>query len=409
MKFLREKLARRFFVFLVVLCAGELCFLGACGVIHIRKLQRALVDQELAAASYLLEQQVPPALVASAWKNTRVTQEGARLLQSMGHERQSISYGILLMEQAGGGLLLPLLSGGIFFATGLLLGAGRFLQRREQAYEEAEGVVAQYAQGKFGEHLPGGKTGALYQLFGSVEQLALSLQAKNEAEHQTKEFLKDMIANISHQLKTPLAALHMYMEILTEEANREETVRNFSRKSLGSLERMQELIQSLLKMARLDTGTIVFERRMCRVSELVEEAVGELVERARRENKEILKIGDAGEHVFCDFGWTKEALGNLVKNALDHTSPGGIIGISWERSPAILRLCVEDNGDGIRPEDMHHIFKQFYRGRESGSRPGVGLGLSLAKAIVEGQGGLLSVESRPGEGSLFWISFLTEL
>ena len=111
----------------------------------------------------------------------------------------------------------------------------------------------------------------------------------------------------------------------------------------------------------------------------------------------------------CDPEWTKEAIGNLVKNALDHTKAGGIICISWEQTPGIFRLSVADNGCGIAEEDIHHIFKQFYRSSTSSDRQGAGLGLSLAKTILEGQGGNLSVESSPGEGSIFHMSFLTDL
>ena len=94
-----------------------------------------------------------------------------------------------------------------------------------------------------------------------------------------------------------------------------------------------------------------------------------------------------------------------MKNALDHTKAGGTIRICWQRSPVLIRLSVEDDGCGILPEDMHHIFKRFYQSRQTDDRQGVGLGLSLAKKIVEEQGGSLSVESRPGEGSVFRISF----
>ncbi len=109
--------------------------------------------------------------------------------------------------------------------------------------------------------------------------------------------------------------------------------------------------------------------------------------------------------VWCDPEWTKEAVGNLVKNALDHTIAGGKVKIAWQRSPIIVRLTVEDDGCGILPEDIHHIFKRFYRSRNSGNGQGIGIGLSLAKMIVEGQDGNLSVESSPGEGSIFRISF----
>lgn len=135
------------------------------------------------------------------------------------------------------------------------------------------------------------------------------------------------------------------------------------------------------------------------------QAAGELFERARQEQKEIVMEGLPDACLYCDPEWTGEAVGNLIKNALDHTKAGETIKIAWERSPAIFRLTVTDNGCGIAPEDIYHIFKRFYRSRSSSDRQGAGLGLSLAKAIVEGQGGTLSVESSPGEGSVFSMSF----
>jgi signal transduction histidine kinase len=298
---------------------------------------------------------------------------------------------------------------GVFFAAVLLSGAVFFFRRRDRFYEDAEKIIEQYAENQFGKKLPVGETGTIYQLFGSIEQLAMSLQAKNEMEHKAKVFLKDMISNISHQLKTPLAALNMYMEIITEEPWNGETVKNFSQKSIQSLERMEQLIRSLLKMARLDTGNIIFEKRYCFISELAAQAVDDLLERARQEGKEIRMDGFSEERILCDQEWTKEAVGNLVKNALDHTETGGNIRIAWKRSPAIFSLTVEDDGCGIAPEDLHHIFKQFYRSKKSSDRQGAGLGLSLARSIAEGQGGSLSVESSPGEGSIFQMTLPAEV
>ena len=400
-----EKQTRRFYIFLISICALQICFLGICGIFQAGSIRRVLVNRELAAASYLLEQDIEPALIASAWNHTEVTEAGEKLLRTIGHTEDTPAYLLFLAEQTSIPLSLILLSAGILFAAVLLAGTAHFLRGREHFYERAEKVIAEYADGRFGAHLPSGKTGTIYQLFGSIEQLALSLQAKSEMEHRAKSFLKDMISNISHQLKTPLAALNMYMEIISEEPQNEDAVKKFSRKSMQSLERMEQLIQSLLKMARLDTGNIVFEKRKCFVSELVSQAADDLLERARQEGKEIVVRGNSEEMLSCDLEWTKEAVGNLVKNALDHTGTGGRIRISWKRSPAVFRLIVEDNGSGIAQEDIHHIFKQFYRSRVSASRQGVGLGLPLAKAIVEGQGGSLSVESCAGKGSVFQITF----
>ena len=213
----------------------------------------------------------------------------------------------------------------------------------------------------------------------------------------------------------------MYMEILQEEPEREENVREFSAKALQSLERMQRLIGLLLKIMRLDAGSVRFEPEDCQVPELVREAVEELSTRAKQEGKRLIVEGDSRDRVRCDPVWTAEALSNLVKNALDHMDRGGTVRVSWLRSPGLFRLQVEDDGCGILPEDMPHIFKRFYRSSRDRNSQGIGLGLPFARAVVEGQGGVLSVNSSPAEGRLsegkgpsggrtvFSISFLSEL
>lgn len=406
MKFLYEKQTRRFYLFLIMVCMLQICFLGACGTFQAQDIRRILVERERAAASYLLEEGVSPEMLASAWNHTEVTKEGEKLLRMIGHTERTQSYLLLIIEQTSLPLIIILLLAGVIFAAAILIGSALFLQKRESFYEDAEKVITQYAEDRFELHLPFGETGAVYQLFGSIEKLAMSQQAKSETEHKAKLFLKNMISNISHQLKTPLAALNMYMEIITEEPDNKDAVKSFAEKSMQSLERMEKLIQSLLKMARLDAGSIVFEKQRCLAEELAAEAVDDFKERARCEGKSIVQEGRPEEVLFCDKEWTKEAVGNLVKNALDHTETGDSIRVSWRGTPAVFILTVEDNGCGIAPEDIHHIFKQFYRSRGSSDRQGAGLGLSLAKSIIEGQGGILSVESSPGKGSIFRITFL---
>ena len=138
-------------------------------------------------------------------------------------------------------------------------------------------------------------------------------------------------------------------------------------------------------------------------------SVNELTTRAENENKQIQIDGDRGQQLICDMEWTGEAIGNIVKNALDHTQAGGIVYITWDRTPAVFRIFISDNGNGIAPEDIHHIFKRFYRSKHSLDTQGIGLGLPLAKSIIEGQGGVISVQSEVGKGTRFTLSFLTEL
>ena len=311
---------------------------------------------------------------------------------------------------AGEGAPRAVLAGSLLAAACLLLGGSAFfLCRRARLYRQAAEIVRQYMEGDFHAHLPQNEEGDLYQLFSGVEQLATMLQSKNEAEHKNREFLKSTISDISHQLKTPLAAMMMYQEILAGEPDSTDTVREFSGKMGASLQRMERLIQSLLKITRLDSGSIVFERRDILVTELIHRSIRDLQTRAEREDKIIETVGEAGARLICDAEWTAEALGNLVKNALDHTKAGGRIRLSWAQTPGMLQLRVADNGSGIAPEDIHHIFKRFYRSRHTLDTPGIGLGLPLAKSIIEGQGGVITVQSTPGEGAVFTVSFLTKL
>ena len=176
-----------------------------------------------------------------------------------------------------------------------------------------------------------------------------------------------------------------------------------------SLKRMEQLILSMLKITRLDTGNIIFEKKSCRVSELIAHSVNDLTTRAKSESKQIQIDGDGEQQLICDMEWTGEAIGNIVKNALDHTQAGGIVRITWERTPAMFRIFISDNGNGIVPEDIYHIFKRFYRSKHSLDTQGIGLGLPLAKSIIEGQNGVISVQSEVGKGTLFTLSFLTDL
>lgn len=300
-------------------------------------------------------------------------------------------------------------AGGGFLMLILLAGTFAVFWRRDRLYRQAEGIVSGFMKGDYSRRLPQNGEGTVYQLFASVDRLATMLKAKNEAEHQRKEFLKETISDISHQLKTPLAALSMYQEILEEEPDHPDTVKAFAAKMRLSLERMNRLILSMLKITRLDAGNIVFEQAPHQVSEVIMRAVSELMTRADSEKKKICLEGPMEDTVFCDLEWTGEAVGNIVKNGLDHTSAGGCIRITYEPSPCVARIVISDDGDGIAAEDIHHVFKRFYRSRNSLDTQGVGLGLPLAKSIIEGQGGTISVQSEPGCGTVFTISLLTKL
>ena len=219
-----------------------------------------------------------------------------------------------------------------------------------------------------------------------------------------------MISDVSHQLKTPLAALRMYHEIMAEDSADRETIRAFGHKSLREIRRVEDVVYTLLKIARLDAGSVRLEKAEENLEMLLRDVTERFETLAARESKEIVLRGRSDVTLCCDALWLSEALGNLVKNALEHTGRGGRILIGWERTALLTNIVVEDNGKGIHPGDIHNIFKRFYRSRFSQDTQGIGLGLPLAKAIVEAHQGTISVTSRVGQGSRFVLSFfhLTE-
>lgn len=406
MGFLQEKQNRMYMVFVGGGCAFLLFFSLFLGVYQEREKKTLFLQWEKTVSSAMLEKGLREDEIGDILQSREITEEGERFLEKLGHTEKE-NFWLLEAGETDNFLFEIVLAAGGFLAVFWFLGgASAFLLQRERQYEKAIKIIEAFQTGETERRLPGNDTGGIYRLFSSVNRLATAFCAREEAAQKAKDFLKDMVSDISHQLKTPLAALNMYMEIMMED---KDAVEFFGEKALLSLERMERLTGNLLKIVRLDAKTISFEKKPCDVGGLVKDAAEGFITRAEKEGKQLFLEGE--ETILnCDRNWTEEAVSNLIKNALDHTDEGDFVKISWEKSPVMIRISVEDNGSGISEEDIYHIFKRFYRSSSSSSG-GSGLGLPLAKAIVEEQGGSLTVSSQEGQGSIFVLSFsyVTEL
>ena len=406
MSLFQDKQIRKYWIFMIcyaifVMSVGSLFILIECNTI-----KKIYVTHDEKVVSSLLEQNVPKVVIENAMTCSETSKDGQHFLNRLGRGENSSSSFLLEFEKQTFvifGIVASILILTYFISSFI------FFWSRKKLYYKAEKIIDNYINGDFSEHLPQNSEGDIYRFFSSVERLSTMLQSKNNAEHKVKEFLKSTISNISHQLKTPLAALNIYQGIISEEPENEEVVRRFSEKIGISLNHMEQLIGAMLKITRLDIGNIAFEKKEYYISELISHSVSQLTERAICEKKQIRILGNIKQVINCDLEWTSEAIGNIIKNALEHTKQGDIIRISWECTPVIFRIFISDNGNGIAQEDIHHIFKRFYRSKHSLNVQGVGLGLPLAKSIIEGQGGLISVQSEVTKGTTFTISFLTEL
>lgn len=287
----------------------------------------------------------------------------------------------------------------------LIFGYGYFKEQNE-VMETAVSQITEYISGNPEARIDCDEEGEVYRLFHEVNSLVTILNAHVEQERRSKQFLKNTISDISHQLKTPLAALNIYNGLLQGEAVDVPEIQEFTSLSEKELDRINTLVQNLLKITKLDAGSIVLEKKPEHVAEMMNDVELRFSYRAEQEQKKLVLFGEEDIFLSCDRDWILEAVDNIVKNAMDHTKSGDTIEIKWRKSASIVQIQIKDNGSGIHPEDLHHIFKRFYRSRFSKDQQGIGLGLPLAKMIIEAHNGTIEVNSELGKETMFTISFL---
>ena len=219
--------------------------------------------------------------------------------------------------------------------------------------------------------------------------------------------LKNIINDISHQLKTPLMALTMYNDILEDHKSMEPyEVDNFISLSNEQLKRMDWLVKTLLKYARLEGNVVEYKKEYYPLNNTIEEAMAPLMVKAKEKNQEISFISDKDVILYHDRKWVGEALSNIIKNAIEHTGKQGRIEIGVEETPVTVRIWIKDNGEGIPKNEIKKIFNRFYKGQSSINPTSIGIGLCLSRSIINSHNGDITVESKEGEGSIFYITFL---
>ena len=237
----------------------------------------------------------------------------------------------------------------------------------------------------------------------AVESRMAQLLAANELDRRElaaeKERVKSLIGDISHQTKTPTANLVLYTQLLVEQGLPPES-RQLAQNAAAQAEKLRFLMQTLVKLSRLESGVITLHPAPATLTPLLERAAGQV--RTEAQHKGIsLTVSPCEETALFDEVWTAEALFNLLDNAVKYTPAGGTILLSVQPCELFCRVDVSDTGSGIPESEQAGIFARFYRGSNAAGVPGLGIGLALARQIAAGQGGYLRVRSSPGEGSVF--------
>lgn len=282
---------------------------------------------------------------------------------------------------------------------------GVFVYYTEQRYKDIEALnsyLSKVLMGNYDLDIQKNEEGELSILQNNIYKATVLLQEKNEQLEKEKTYLVDMLANISHQLKTPLTSVVMMNDLILREES-EKKRQEFIEIEQSQINKMNWLIKNLLKLSKLDAGTIQLKEENVSVTELIEESLAPFMLQMdlsdicveKKLNDSILRI---------DKGWTAEALGNIIKNCIEHMDNGGHLEIESMENNLYQVIFIRDNGCGIDKEDLPHIFERFYRGKGS-KKDSVGIGLALSKSIINKERGVVIVTSEVGCGTCFEIRF----
>ncbi len=384
-------------------------FLIAVGISFLltKNFQHELLLHDYGVSGYQLNHEDELQISAfTSLPNENDIERGREALASIGYDETTSMRFLPAVQTYRNQTVLSIFVLLVFLFGAIYLSLFLYLQRQHKAFSNAENTIRQFLDGNTTSHIECSQAGDWYSLFHAINEMATILSAHAENQRQTKEFLQDIISDVSHQIKTPLSALKMYHEIIESHKDDAATVSSFTEKSQREIKRMEDVIYTLLKLARLDAGIIQMEKSEENVSILMQDVLERFETWAEREHKTITLSGKENVILLCDALWVSEAIGNIIKNALEHTENGGHIGVKWSQSPLMTQIEISDDGKGIHPEDLYNIFKRFYRSRLSSDVHGIGLGLPLAKSIVEAHGGTISVTSTPGTGTTFTLNFI---
>lgn len=244
--------------------------------------------------------------------------------------------------------------------------------------------------------------GELGILQSEIYKMTVRLREQQHNLWKDKEYLAESLADISHQIRTPLTSIDLLASMLCEENVSGKRRQELSRELRELLSRIEWLVTSLLKISKLDAGCVSLKNESVPLGELIEKATEPLLVPMELRGQE-LTVNAQGTFS-GDVLWTCEALSNIVKNCMEHTQDGGRIKITAAENVLYTEIIISDNGSGIAPEDLPHVFERFYKGKNSGDKS-FGIGLFLARSIITAQNGTVQAENKARGGARFAIRF----
>ncbi len=290
----------------------------------------------------------------------------------------------------------------IVFGISLVAVFSAFTLRRYSDIESLNGYLVKVLSGEEMPDVSDQEEGELSILKSNIYKTTTQLYYQKEVISKDKIRLAEALADISHQLKTPLTSLMVMNDLLKTEDDSAKQ-KEFLNTQSAQLDRMNWLIQTLLKLSKIDAGSVKMKQERTMINSLISEAMRPFEVLIDIKNVRYI-YSSSDVSILCDKNWTVEALQNIIKNCIEHMDNDGALTISTEETSIFTQIIISDTGSGIAKEDVPHIFERFYKGKNSG-KDSVGIGLPLAKSILASQHGDILVESKEGEGTTFYVRF----
>ena len=310
----------------------------------------------------------------------------------------------ILLICTGTGFLIHPSAGIAALVSGLSAGglALIFTYRRYQQIGELSAYLKRISTGEYSLDVRDHEEGELSILKSEIYKMTVMLSESTGLLQREKRELADSLADISHQLKTPLTSMMVMADLLQDEKLPSLKRKEFTERIRVQLERIQWLVSSLLKMSKLDAGVVTLRPEPVPIRGVLDKAASPLLIAMELKNQSLLYEGEADALCRCDPHWTVEALLNILKNCMEHTPVGGHIHLDWLENPLYSEIRIEDDGEGIAREDLPHIFTRFFKGKNA-SEDSAGIGLAMARSILERESGSITADSSPGRGTRFVI------
>ena len=246
--------------------------------------------------------------------------------------------------------------------------------------------------------------GELSILQSEIVKMTLRIREQNDELRREKKHLADSLADISHQLRTPLTSVNIILSLLENNTEKKEQ-KALIREAAGLFEQMDFLLASLLKLSRLDAGIVVFKKERINVGKLVSDSLRPFLISMELHNIQIQTDIPKKIEISGDFRWLSEAFQNIVKNSIESVGDNGEIKIICTENPLFTEVTIHDDGPGFEKEDLPHLFERFYRGKDADAT-GYGIGLALCRNIIMRQGGTIFAQNNPQGGAEFSVRFL---